>query len=1088
MMQDIVDGGVREARRAMKRRMAAMVLAITFGSVTAGSLQARPTLSLDGEWAFRFAPDDRGEQERWYSKEATGFDRRLTVPGCWDAQGVGEATDKMRHHAVGVGWYRRTVELPAEWSAKRVCLHVGGAHRSARVWVNGKLVGEHWGYPVAFRFDVTDFLEPGNAQTLVIAVDSRRHPERDPLTGTFDIIDYMHIDWGGIHEHVWLACTDDVWIEDAFVIPDPAHANAKVEVTVGHHDAASPGEMKIAYAVHRWSRHGLAGKPLDTGAKALADTGTHTELVLDLADAPLWTPAEPNLLMLKLRLLRSGNVVDEKDVRFGQRRLEIRGADFYLNGERFFLRGYGDDFNFPRELVPPADVGYWREYLQLRKNYGFNGVRHHSMIPTESYFTAADEVGLLVQPELPIAYRVYLARATDQGRELYRNVWETHIRQLRNHPSVMAWCMGNELYEGLSIDKELYEAAKKLDPTRPVISTDGMIPRKPLDTCDYATAPLNEWAICWGAFRNKYRLDTPLDRPMIVHEMSNFCALPDPRDIPLFTGAVKPFWLERMRDAVDRQGLWGELPAMRSASERLQASLLKLTWEAARLSPDVDGYHQWLFRDYWTQSSGLVNDFDRPRKMAQVVARRINRDAALLWDRNRASWFAGDAIDLRVFLSDFRPAAAAPIHAVHARWNDAVVALTPPAQAGGRGLIGPWTGPVTAPEVSRPRKLILIVEGNDLRNEWPVWVFPRVEPTAPSSPAPGVVLTRRLTDEVLDKLAAGQCVWLMDERFVLPTAIVQFKSAWWLGKPTNTNYGTMIVPHPVMDIFPHDGYGDLQMSDMMDNRPVVLMDKLPEAVAPVIWSIDVPWRMGRRAYLFEARVGRGRLLVSTLRFTKKLRETDPATAWLYRALLAYAGRETFQPRGAIPLAWLTERVRTCTPPDEATWLDGYSRLIDLSKRSDSHAVDYELNRLPSHLVEQTDGQQFVRWWTAKVPADWSHETVTFIFRGGFGARSEPQGGPFTLLVNGEPAMAFSFARETSHWSGPSGLPKLQFFARYQTKEDSFGVFFVTLPMELVRPGKPVELTVKAGADHSGRWFALNPYGGLAARERSEQPW
>ena len=331
---------------------------------------------------------------------------------------------------------------------------------------------------------------------------------------------------------------------------------------------------------------------------------------------------------------------------------------------------------------PPADAGYWRDYLQLRKNYGFNGVRHHSMIPTESYFAAADEVGMLIQPELPIAYRHYLEGATDQGRELYRYVWQQHIRQLRNHPSVMAWCMGNELYKGLPFDKEFYETAKRLDPTRPVNSTDGLILNKLLDYVDYASIGLNEWAISWGPHRHKYRMSKPMDRPLVVHEMSNLCALPDPTDIPLFTGAVKPFWLEKMREAVGGQGLQRYLPAMLSASERLQASLIKLTIEAARLSPDVDGYHQWLFRDYWTQSTGLVNYFDRPRRIAQAMARKFNSEAAILWDRDRVSFHAGEPIDLQFFLSDFRPAWQGPIGPVSIHFNDQTVELKPPAQPG----------------------------------------------------------------------------------------------------------------------------------------------------------------------------------------------------------------------------------------------------------------------------------------------------------------------------------------------------------------------------------------------------------------------
>src|SRR3954462_9515217 len=140
------------------------------------------SMSLDGRWEFRFAPDDRGTSERWFA-DGTAFDRVLDVPGCWDAQGVGEPTDKMRHNAIGVGWYRRSFDVPADWRerGRHTWLDLGGVHRSARTCVNGRLVCDHIGYPLAAHVDITDALTTQAKQALVIAVDSRPDATRDPL-------------------------------------------------------------------------------------------------------------------------------------------------------------------------------------------------------------------------------------------------------------------------------------------------------------------------------------------------------------------------------------------------------------------------------------------------------------------------------------------------------------------------------------------------------------------------------------------------------------------------------------------------------------------------------------------------------------------------------------------------------------------------------------------------------------------------------------------------------------------------------------------------------------------------------------------
>src|SRR5215213_1506664 len=118
----------------MLPRWAIMLVMLSAGLARAAAGEPPMQISLDGRWEFRFAPDERGTAEKWSAPGAGGFDRTLDVPGCWDAQGVGEPTDKMRHNAIGVGWYRRTFSIPPEWRGRRLWLCVGGVHRSAHVY------------------------------------------------------------------------------------------------------------------------------------------------------------------------------------------------------------------------------------------------------------------------------------------------------------------------------------------------------------------------------------------------------------------------------------------------------------------------------------------------------------------------------------------------------------------------------------------------------------------------------------------------------------------------------------------------------------------------------------------------------------------------------------------------------------------------------------------------------------------------------------------------------------------------------------------------------------------------------------------
>ncbi len=1034
-------------------------------------------ISLDGLWDFHFSPDERGEKEQWFSGRIA-FPHRLEVPGCWDAQGIGQEHERVRNNAVGVGWYRRSIALPKEWEHGRVWLKVGGAHRSAQVWVNGNFVGEHWGFPVPFKFDVTDHLVANKDQQLVIAVDSRWHKDRDMLVGASDMDEAMHVDWGGIFAGITLEATGDIWVEDAFVIPDPAKSRARVQIELGKIESTSFDNLSLSYTVRQWRKDKRESLILDKGTGRIDQAGK-SEWALHLKDAPLWSPEEPNLLLLEMTLSRDGRKLEDHAVRFGQRKLEIRDGDFYLNGERFYYIGYGEDWTFPVEGIGGDDLETWCEYLRFRKQFGFNGNRNHSTMPMESYLDAADEVGMFVQPELPIEYPSFFNEASDQAKELYRDVWRDYIKQMRNHPSVFGWGMGNEIYRGFAMGEELYDLAKEVDPTRPVIDSDGLyfsiggFDRKSLD---YLTILFEEKTkLPWAKGRDKYTVDPPQTKPVIGHEINSLVTLPNPADIPKYTGMVKPNWISKMDKAVKDNGLEEHLPKLLDASWKLQASQIKLNVEMLRMNGDIDGHHQWLFRDFWYQSGGIVNQFDEVRALTPRMARRFFASAVLSWDRDRVNYYAGDAIELRIFLSDYRHSSAKRIRDVRVQIGDQTVLLDRPAETGGRGVIGPWTGSVKTVDVDKPQKLLVTVTagsaefGFDVENEWPTWIFPRVEETTLD---PQVHVVRRLNRNAIDWLESGDSVLVLDSSMNFrPTDSARYKLAWW--DSGNGFYGNMVSSHPAMKSFPNDGYGDLQMYNLLNERPVVLLDQLPGKIDPIVWNIDYPWQMRRMAYLFEANVGKGRLLVNTMDVSPETRQKDPAAEWLLHGLTNYVASEHFQPSASIPLDWIRQHAALGILPDnEETWMEGFGKVLESTESTKWHSYREKLNSCS--IVRGTDGKQIVRWKTPSVRQGFSHDRITFVFAGGIGWRTQPEMGPFSLEFNGKPLLDFPWKQSDFIANSRDGLAKLRYSMFRQDNEDCFGVFFLTVPAALISPGKPVELAVSARqANDSKRFFLLN---------------
>jgi hypothetical protein len=162
---------------------------------------------------------------------------------------------------------------------------------------------------------------------------------------------------------------------------------------------------------------------------------------VDIPNARLWTPDTPNLYTARVKLVQGEQVLHELSVRFGLREITAEGRKLFLNGKPLFLAGYGDDTTYPITGMMPWDKETYLKNLRLMRSLGFNFVRHHSCTPHDEYFEAADEVGMLVQPEAGMAYDKFWPKA----HVLFAKEWPHLVRAFRNHPSVWAWCTGNEL-------------------------------------------------------------------------------------------------------------------------------------------------------------------------------------------------------------------------------------------------------------------------------------------------------------------------------------------------------------------------------------------------------------------------------------------------------------------------------------------------------------------------------------------------------------------------------------------------------------------------------------------------------------------
>ena len=215
-----------------------------------GTVEGSDWVDLNGQWDFRFDPEDVGETESWCDPEAS-FDRTIRVPFPWEAhaawgtEAVADCDDYFSRNAYlnpsevsrdnyrqaarhTIGWYKRTFQVPAGWSGQRVILHIGAADWHVRVWVNGQAAGESESGYLPVEFDITDCLVDGE-NTVTCRVQDPQDEQQKPLGKQHD----WYTTTSGIWQPVWLAPRPEAHIADVRLTPTVSPAAVTVEVTCG---------------------------------------------------------------------------------------------------------------------------------------------------------------------------------------------------------------------------------------------------------------------------------------------------------------------------------------------------------------------------------------------------------------------------------------------------------------------------------------------------------------------------------------------------------------------------------------------------------------------------------------------------------------------------------------------------------------------------------------------------------------------------------------------------------------------------------------------------------------------------------------
>lgn len=400
----------------------------------------REVYSMNPAWRFHKGAVEGAETKEFNDKDWTvvslpdGIEYLPTeASGCINYQGE--------------VWYRKHFTPDAALKGKKLFLHFEAIMGKSKVFVNGKLLTEHFGGYLPVIADVTDVLDWNGGNVIAVWADNSDDPSYPPGKAQ-DVLDYTY--FGGIYRDCWLIAHNNVFITDpnyenevaggglfvAFGKVSDALAEVQLKIHV-RNATKNPFSGRVEYMLLQ--PDGTEVARLSDKIQVKAGRATTVSDRMPVKQPMLWTPSTPTLYNLLVRVLdKEGNVIDGYRRRIGIRSIEFKGKDgFFLNGRPYGKPLIGanrhQDFAVVGNAV--ANSIHWRDAKKL-KDVGMEIIRNAHCPQDPAFMDACDELGLFVIVNTP-GWQFW-NDAPEFAQRVYSDIRNV-VRRDRNHPSVWLW-------------------------------------------------------------------------------------------------------------------------------------------------------------------------------------------------------------------------------------------------------------------------------------------------------------------------------------------------------------------------------------------------------------------------------------------------------------------------------------------------------------------------------------------------------------------------------------------------------------------------------------------------------------------------
>lgn len=431
---------------------------------------------MNGTWKFEADPNSVGLDERW-NKELPDPEE-MPVPGTF-----AELTTKRdRKYYTGDFWYQKDFFIPSFLKEKDLYIRFGSVTHRAKVFINGKEVGQHEGGFLPFQVKISDYIQYDQANRITVLVNNELSEKAIPC-GTEEILDngqklakpyFDFFNYSGIMRNVWL-----------LALPQNQIINFKLNYQLANNKAA------ITYNIEANNKAEFKVTLLDNKKEVARVTSKNTGS-LTIKNPHLWSLNDPYLYKIKIEMLEDEKTIDEYSDQIGIRTIKIVNDKILFNNHPIYLKGFGkhEDFNVLGKAVNESIIK--RDY-ECMKWIGANCFRSSHYPYAEEWYQYADRYGFLIIDEVPAVglnrsitnflnvtnsnqSHFFASKTVPELKKVHEQEIKEMIDRDQRHPSVIAWSLFNEpestTQESYDYFKDIFAFARKLDPqNRPYTGT-----------------------------------------------------------------------------------------------------------------------------------------------------------------------------------------------------------------------------------------------------------------------------------------------------------------------------------------------------------------------------------------------------------------------------------------------------------------------------------------------------------------------------------------------------------------------------------------------------------------------------------------